>query len=79
MDQVWDLTEEKWDFNMDINAKGVFLCTKVILPSMIKNRRSRIINIASIDSLQTSLLIAHYCASKWAAVGFSWTIALEVG
>lgn len=79
MNNVWDITEEEWDFNMDINAKGVFLCTKAILPLMIKRRKGRIINIASIDGLQASALLAHYTASKFAVVGFSRTVALEVG
>lgn len=79
MNNVWDISEQEWDFNMDINAKGVFLCTKAILPLMIKQRAGRLINIASIASLRADPLLAHYCASKWAVVGFSRTVATEVG
>ena len=48
MNHVWDLTEEEWDFNMDINAKGVFLCVKAAAKQMMPKGYGRIINIASI-------------------------------
>ena len=79
MGHVWDISEEEWDFNMDVNAKGVFLCTKAVLKPMLKQRYGRVINIASIASLQADPLLSHYCASKWAVLGFSKTAAYEVG
>lgn len=79
MNHVWDITEDEWDLNMDVNAKGVFLCIKAVLKQMIKQRYGRIINIASVASLQADPLLAHYCASKWAVLGFSKTAAYEVG
>jgi len=78
MNHVWDLTEEEWDFNMDINAKGVFLCVKAAAKQMMPKGYGRIINIASIASLQSDPLLAHYCASKWAVLGFSKTAAYEL-
>jgi len=78
MNHVWDLTEEEWDFNMDVNAKGVFLCVKVAAAHMMPRRYGRIVSIASIASLQSDPLLAHYCASKWAVLGFSKTAAYEL-
>lgn len=78
MNHVWELTEEEWDFNMDVNAKGVFLCVKAAAGRMMPRKYGRIINIASIASLQSDPLLAHYCASKWAVLGFSKTAACEL-
>ena len=78
MNHVWELTEEEWDFNMDVNAKGVFLCVKAAARRMMPKKYGRIINIASIASLQSDPLLAHYCASKWAVLGFSKTAAHEL-
>lgn len=78
MNHIWELTEEEWDFNMDVNAKGVFLCVKAAARRMMPNKYGRIINIASIASLQSDPLLAHYCASKWAVLGFSKTAAYEL-
>lgn len=78
MGHVWDLSEEEWDFNMDVNAKGVFLCVKAASVPMRRAGYGRIVNIASIASLQSDPLLAHYCASKWAVLGFSKTAAVEL-
>lgn len=78
MGHVWELSEDEWDFNMDINAKGVFLCVKAAAAKMMQQHYGRIINIASVASLQCDPLLAHYCASKWAVLGFSKTAAYEL-
>ena len=79
MRNCWEMTEKDWDFNMDINAKGVFLCTIAFLPQMMKQRKGKIINTASIASLRSDPLLSCYCASKWAVAGYSRTIAKEMG
>lgn len=79
MNHVWELSEAEWDFNMDVNAKGVFLCTKAVLPQMIRQRAGRIIITASMAGLRGAPLLAHYAASKWAVVGFVRSVAMEVG
>ena len=49
MTKVVDMTEEEWDFNMDVNAKGVFLCSKAVAQEMIKKDvKGKIVNISSI-------------------------------
>lgn len=79
MNWVVDLTEEEWDFNMDINAKGVFLCCQVQTKQFIKQGDGgKIVNIASLASKRPSPLLAHYAASKFAVLGFSKSLAQEV-
>ena len=79
MQNCWEMTEKDWDFNMNINAKGVFLCTISFLPQMMKQKSGKIINTASIASLRSDPLLSCYCASKWAVAGYSRTIAKEMG
>lgn len=78
MQWSWDLTEEEWDFNMDVNAKGCWLVCKHVLPHMIARRKGRIVNTASMGGKQGAPLLAHYCASKFAVIGLTESIAKEV-
>jgi len=78
MNWFWKLTEEEWDFNMNVNAKGVWLITKHVVPHMIKRRKGKIVNIASMAAKMGAPLLAHYSASKFAVVGFTQSIAKEL-
>jgi NADP-dependent 3-hydroxy acid dehydrogenase YdfG len=63
---------------MDTNLKGIFFACRFVLPSMIERRRGHIINIASIAGKVGSANRAVYCASKFAVVGFTESLAEEV-
>lgn len=78
MQRVVDLTEEEWDFNFNVNTKGIFLMTKAVLPGMIQRRQGVIVNTASMAGIKGVPLLAHYSASKWAVIGFTKSVALEV-
>jgi meso-butanediol dehydrogenase/(S,S)-butanediol dehydrogenase/diacetyl reductase len=78
MRQVVELEEDEWDMVMDVNAKGVFLCTRAILPHMLDRKSGAIVNIASQAGKRGYRLFAHYCASKAAVIVFSKGVALEV-
>jgi NAD(P)-dependent dehydrogenase (short-subunit alcohol dehydrogenase family) len=78
MQQVVDIDEKDWDFVMDVNAKGVFLCVKGVLPGMLDRGKGNIVNIASQAGKRGYKLFAHYCASKAAVIVFSKGVALEV-
>jgi NAD(P)-dependent dehydrogenase (short-subunit alcohol dehydrogenase family) len=78
MRQIVDLSEDEWDLVMDVNAKGVFLCTRAILPHMLERGSGAIVNIASQAGKRGYKLFAHYCASKAAVIVFSKGVALEV-
>lgn len=78
MAPVVDLTEEEWDFNMSVNAKGVFLCSQTVLPYMIARGGGKIVNTASMASKIGAPFLAHYSASKFAVIGFTQALAREV-
>jgi NAD(P)-dependent dehydrogenase (short-subunit alcohol dehydrogenase family) len=78
MRKVVELEEDEWDLVMDVNAKGVFLCTRAILPHMLGRNSGAIVNIASQAGKRGYKLFAHYCASKAAVIVFSKGVALEV-
>ncbi|MEW6358659.1 MAG: SDR family oxidoreductase [Planctomycetota bacterium] len=72
-----DTTPEEWDQLMDINAKGIFLCCRAVLPGMMKRRRGRIINVSSSAGKKGYPEQSAYCASKHAVQGLSKVLALE--
>jgi meso-butanediol dehydrogenase/(S,S)-butanediol dehydrogenase/diacetyl reductase len=75
---VVDLYETEWDSVMNVNAKGVFLCCKAVAPHMIRNRSGKIVNISSESGKTGERGLAHYCASKFAVIGFTQSLALEL-
>ncbi|MEX3960435.1 SDR family NAD(P)-dependent oxidoreductase [Trinickia sp. EG282A] len=75
---VADLTEKDWDFVIDVNAKGTFLGCKAALGPMRARQSGRIINVASVAGKEGFPNLAHYCASKFAVVGFTNALAKEV-
>jgi len=71
------MKEEAWDAVIDINLKGVFLCTKEVIPDMAKQRYGRIINITSVAAFMGNPGQANYSASKAGIVGLTKTVARE--
>lgn len=79
MRPVVDLSEEEWDHNMAVNAKGVFLTDQAAVRHFLANgARGAIVNTASLAGKQGVALLAHYAASKFAVVGFTQSLAREV-
>lgn len=74
----WKLTEEEWDFNMDINCKGVWRVSKYIAPHMIERRQGKIICTASMASKMGAPFQAHYAASKFGVLGLVQSMAKEL-
>jgi 3-hydroxybutyrate dehydrogenase len=70
---------EDWERTLAINLTGAFLCAKHALPSMIEQKSGSVINITSVGGLGGYALRSPYSASKWAMIGLTKTLALEVG
>lgn len=74
-----EMTNDDWNKVMHINLDGVFHCTKVVLPSMVKQKYGKIVNIASIAGAVVAFSnLVHYSASKAAVAGFTKSLALEM-
>jgi len=76
---VLRMSEEDWDKVIDVNLKGVFLCTKAVLRYMVKNRWGRIISLSSIAGQVGNPGQANYSSAKAGIIGFTRTVAREVG
>ena len=73
------MSEEDWDTVLDSNLKGAFLMTRAALKPMIKQRRGKIVNITRVMGLIANPGQANYSASKAGIIGFTRTVAKEVG
>ena len=70
--------EEEWDRVLDTNLKSVFLVSRAVAPSMIRQGRGDIINISSLAGRNTFAGGGIYCASKWGVIGLSGCMAEDL-
>ena len=70
-DTAADVSEDVWDSIMNVNAKGVWLGMRAVLPTMIANRRGKIVNVASTAAHIGLKNAAAYCASKGAVLALT--------
>ena len=75
---IGSMTEEDWDETLDVNLKGVFLCTRAALPAMRRQGSGRIINIASTAGQRGEAQHSHYAASKGAIISFTKSLGPEL-
>ena len=73
------MSVEDWNLIMDVNLRSVFNYTKAFAPMMMKQRAGSIINISSIVSLNGNAGQCNYSASKAGIIGFTRSIAKELG
>lgn len=73
------MTEEDFDKVMQVNLKSIFNLTKAAQRTMLKARKGSIINISSVVGLKGNPGQANYAASKAGIIGFSKSVALELG
>jgi len=78
MENVVDMPEEKWDFNMDVNLKGSFLVTQAAAKHMITQQKGKIICTASMAGKGGVATQAHYNASKHGVVAYVKSLAQEL-
>lgn len=73
------MSEKDWDSVMAVNLKSVFNLTKAVQPLMLKQREGSIINISSIVGIGGNAGQANYSASKAGIIGFTKSVAKEIG
>jgi 3-oxoacyl-[acyl-carrier protein] reductase len=73
------MTAEQWDEVMDINLKSVFNMTKQVIRPMMKAKSGSIINMSSIVGIRGNAGQSSYAASKAGIIGFTKSVALELG
>ena len=73
------MKEEEWDDIMQVNLKSVFRASKAVLRGMMKQRGGRIINLTSVVGVMGNAGQANYAAAKAGLIGFSKSLAREVG
>jgi 3-oxoacyl-[acyl-carrier protein] reductase len=74
-----DIDEQEWDQVMATNVKGAFLCSRAVHRYMREAAWGRVINIGSVTFLTGQRNLTHYVASKGALIGFTRSLAREVG
>ena len=73
------MTEEQWDRVISVNLKSCFNLTKAVMRTMLKARSGSIVNISSVVGVQGNAGQANYAASKAGILGFTKSVALELG
>lgn len=71
------MTKSQWQDVIDLNLTGVFLCTQAAAKVMMKKRKGRVINIASVVGLTGNIGQANYSAAKAGVIGLTKTVARE--
>jgi 3-oxoacyl-[acyl-carrier protein] reductase len=74
-----EITEEAWDRIMAVNVKGLWLCSRAVVPAMQQRKQGSVVNISSNMAFNGGLTMMHYVVSKAAVVGFSRVLARELG
>lgn len=73
------MSEQQWDEVINANLKSVFNLTKAVTKPMLKQRKGSIINMSSVVGIKGNAGQANYAASKAGIIGFSKSVALELG
>jgi len=73
------MTDELWDSVINVNLTGVYNCTKVVVPHMKNQKYGRIINASSIAGVYGNFGQTNYSAAKAGVIGFTKSLAREVG
>ena len=76
---VLDISVAEWDLVMNVNLKGTWLPCRAVIPVMAEQGYGKIVNISSDTAFKATAGRSHYVASKAGSVGFTRTVALEVG
>ncbi|MEY3390267.1 MAG: hypothetical protein RL350_528 [Pseudomonadota bacterium] len=73
------MTEEQFDTVIDVNLKGVFNCTQLVVPHMLEAKKGAIVNASSVVGIYGNFGQTNYSATKFGVIGFTKTWAREFG
>src|SRR5271165_1900117 len=76
---IVELTEDEWDFALDVTLKGIYLLSREVVPHMVRNGGGSIVNIGSGWSLKAGPRAASYCAAKAGALNLTRAMAIDHG
>lgn len=76
--RIQDLTLDQWNFLLNVNMTGTFLCSREIIPHMIQRQYGKIVNLASICAQTGRRVSVDYAGSKSGIVGITRALALQV-
>ncbi len=72
------MSPDEWDQVLQVNLRGAFLCTKYVLPHLIRQHSGRVVNISSVVGISGNPGQANYAAAKAGLIGFTKAVAREV-
>jgi meso-butanediol dehydrogenase/(S,S)-butanediol dehydrogenase/diacetyl reductase len=78
MQRALELTDDDWDFNFAVNARGIFLANQIVARHFVAQGAGCIVNTASLAAKIGAPLLAHYSASKFAVLGWTQALAREL-
>jgi 2-hydroxycyclohexanecarboxyl-CoA dehydrogenase len=79
VDPFLKITPEKWQHILTVNLTGTFNCCQAVAPDMVEEGWGRIVNISSSSAHSGQQFMAHYVAAKAGVIGFTKSLALELG
>lgn len=77
--RVEDIAPEAWEQTLNVNVTGQFNCTRLAVPLLKRSANASIVNLASLAGRLGFSMRTPYAASKWAVVGFTKSLAIELG
>jgi len=79
LDPFLKITPEKWHRLLEVNLTGTFNCCQAVVPGMLEAGWGRIVNISSSSAHSGQQFMTHYVAAKTGVIGFTKSLALELG
>ena len=74
-----DMSVETWDSMIKVHLRGMFLCTRFVIPYMLKQKRGKVINMSGTFGVSGGAEYTHMSAAKAGMIGFTRALAREVG
>jgi NAD(P)-dependent dehydrogenase (short-subunit alcohol dehydrogenase family) len=75
--EMWDVDSEQWWQTVDVNLRGTFICSRIVLPSMVQRRSGRIVNVVSKAGAHRWPYLTAYAVSKAAVIKLTESLAAE--